>query len=309
MTENLEQPNQDQKIQKAAKKRQSFLTKLVIFLALIFFGFLGFKYWQIQHQKRIADQNIGQKEIEKFDNIDSEIFDLSSDNQQQKSEDNLRDLSDLSVTELKEKGAEFIYKMLIKNQLQINDLNQEVLSLRSEILKYKNHEKVGKMILFYVDLRQEIFAQKNYQNNLQNFAIFTASDENLSSKIEKLKPLLPLFSNQEKLSKAFSKLIPDLIISKSNNTDNSLISKIRRNISKLIIIRKIDEKDSGDVDSIIFKIEKFLHQENYQEAMNMLLSLDQSYHEIIKEFLNDLSVAIEVQKIDQEILNHLKNLT
>jgi hypothetical protein len=43
--------------------------------------------------------------------------------------------------------------------------------------------------------------------------------------------------------------------------------------------------------------------------MNSLLSLDQNYHEIIKDFLNDLSIAVEVQKTDQEILNYLKSLT
>jgi hypothetical protein len=199
--------------------------------------------------------------------------------------------------------------MLIKNQLQINNLNQEVLNLKSEILKYKNREKIGKMILVYVELRQEFFAQKSYKNSLQNLEVLSASDENLLGKIEKIKPLLLVFSNKETLSKTFSSLISELIIAKNNNSNNSLTSKIRRNFSKLVIIRKIDGKDVGDIDSKIFKIENFLHQENYQEALNLLLSLDQNYHEITKDFLNDLTIAIEVQKIDQEILNYLKNLT
>ncbi len=308
MTENLENPNQQQ-IQKDSRKKQNFLTKIVFLLTVIFFGYLGFKYWKIQNSKKTDNQDFGQKELEKFDNSDGEIFDLSNNHLQQKSEDNSYDLSSLNVSELKEKGAEFVYQMLVKNQLQINNLNQEVLNLKSEVLKYKNREKIGKIILAYVELRQEFFAQKNYKNNLQNLEILSALDENLLVKIEKIKPLLPIFSNKEKLSKNFSDLIPEIIVAKNNNSDNSLTSKILRNLSKLIIIRKVDGKDVGDIDSKIFKIEKFLHQENYQEALNLLLSLDQNYHEIIKDFLNDLSVAIEVQKIDQEILNYLKNLT
>jgi preprotein translocase subunit SecG len=308
MTENLEKPNQQQ-IQKDSRKKQNFLTKIVFLFTVIFFGYLGFKYWQIQNSKKTDNQDFGQKELEKLDNSDTEIFDLPNNHLQQKSEDNSYDLSSLNVSELKEKGAEFVYQMLIKNQLQINNLNQEVLNLKSEVLKYKNREKIGKMIVAYVELRQEFFAQKNYKNNLQNLEVLSVLDENLLVKIEKIKPLLPLFLNKEKLSKNFSGLIPEIIVAKNNNSDNSLISKILRSFSKLIIIRKVDGKDVGDIDSKIFKIEKLLHQENYQEALNLLLSLDQNYHEIIKDFLNDLSVAIEVQKIDQEILNYLKNLT
>ena len=146
-------------------------------------------------------------------------------------------------------------------------------------------------------------------NSLKNFETLAALDENLSSKVEKLKGALPEFSNQEKLSKSFAKLIPDLIVTKNNNPNPNLISKIRRNISKLVIIRKIDGKNNGEIDSSIVEIEKSLKEENYQEAMNSLLSLNQSYHDIIADFLDDLSVAIEVQKIDQEILTYLKSLT
>jgi len=43
--------------------------------------------------------------------------------------------------------------------------------------------------------------------------------------------------------------------------------------------------------------------------MDSLLSLDQSYNQILSEFLSDLNVAAEVQKIDREILNYLKSLS
>ncbi len=301
MTENSATQNQEKN---PIKKRASFFTKFIVFLALVFSGYFGFKYWQSEFAKRV----FAKKEVEKYDNLESEIFDLSGGHEGQKSDTNFSDLHEMNVNELKEKGAEFIYQMLLKNQIQLNDLNQEIQSLKTEILKYKNREKIAKMILAYVDLRQEIFSQKSYESSFKNFEIITISDENLSSKVVRLKTLLPTFSNQEKLVKTFAQLIPDLVVTKNNKVDSSIISKVRRNISKLVIIRRIGGKDSGDVDSVIFKTEKFLNEENYQEALNSLLSLDQNYHEIIKDFLNDLTVAIEVQKIDQEILNYLKNL-
>jgi preprotein translocase subunit SecG len=308
MTEDSAASNQD-KIEQVtteivAKKRQTFLTKIVVILALIFFGYLGFKYFQASNKKTEA-----KKEVEKYSNIDGEIFDLSGDHEAQKSDSDHHGLDDMTITELKEKGAEFIYQMLLKNQLQINDLKEQIQTLQSEFLKYKNREKIAKIILVYVDLRQEIFAAKPHDFSLKNFEMLTISDEILQSKIANLKSLLPTFVAQEKLQKSFANLIPELIVTKNNKPDSGLVAKIRRNVSKLIIIRKIGEKDNGDVDSKISRTEKFLREENYQEALNSLLSLDQNYHEIIKDFLDELTIAIEVQKIDQEILNYLKNLT
>jgi hypothetical protein len=298
-------PTQDQEKKNNAAKKQNFLIKFSIFFSLIFFGYYGFKYWQTQERQRLAAKS----EIEKYDNIDSEIFDLSPSHENQASDADPHGLSDLAVSELKEKGAEFIYQMLLKNQMQINDLNKQIQGLRGEILQYKNREKIGKMIFIYVDLRQKFSAGQPYEEPLKNFEILAAFDEKLQDKIAKLKGALPNFSTKEKLSKSFSKLIPELIATKNNHPDSSLVSKIRRNLSRLIIIRKIDEKTAEDLDLTIIKTEKFLRAENYQEALISTLSLSQNYHEILREFLNDLSASAELQKIDEEILNYLKSLS
>jgi hypothetical protein len=114
---------------------------------------------------------------------------------------------------------------------------------------------------------------------------------------------------REKFSKSFSALIPELIAAKNFNPDGGILSKIRYNISRLIIIRRIDDKNPGDIDATITKVERFLREENYQDALTFLLSLDANYHEILKGFLDELSVFVEAQKIDEDILNYLKSLT
>ncbi len=282
------------------KNKQGFLVKIIILLAIIFFSYLGFKHWKSEFAKKV----LAQQEVEKFDNVESEIFDLSADHSVTKDEN----LQSANIDELKEKGAEFIYKLLLKNQTQIADLNKQIQEVQSELIKYKNQEKIGKIIISYVELRQQIFAKKSYENSLKNFEILTSSDVVLSEKAAMLRQSLTNFSTQQELTASFSKLIPNLIIAKSNNSNQSFAAKIRRNISKMIVIRRIDGKGVNDVDAIIVKTEKLIKQENYQEAMNSLLLLDQNYHEIITDFLNNLNGAIEVQKIDQEILNHLKSL-
>jgi len=286
---------------KKDKKKQSFLTKFVIILSLIFFSYLGLKYWQIKQEQKAQ----ARAENSKLDNVDSEIFDLSDE--YKKSQE--QELPDLTVNELREKGAEFIYQMLLKNQVQINDLRDQVQGLKGEILKYKNQEKIGRMIFAYVGLRQDFSSGEPHEEALKNFEMLVTFDEVLSAKVAKLRSLLPNHLNQKELIRTFSDLIPELIATKTYDPNAGIISKIRYNISKLIVIRKIDETNSKDVDGIIAKTEKLLHEERYQEALNSLLSLDQRYNQILTEFLNDLNVASEVQKIDREILNYLKSLS
>lgn len=299
MTESSDVLNKDG----AVKKRQNSLTKFVILISLIIFGYFGLKYWKTRVHKEAA----AKAEVEKFDNVDSEIFDLSPDHNG--NEDNTHALMDLSVNELKEKGAEFIYQMLLKNQVQINDLKTQAQELRDEFVKYKNQEKVSKLIFTYVDLRQKIYADESYDEALKNFELLSSFDTNLQDKVSKLTPLLPNFSGQKKLIKDFSSLIPELIVAKNSNADASLWAKIRHNISRLVIIRKVSDENSADVDGVIAKTERLLSEENYREALTTILTLDQNYHQILAKFLDDLSVASEVQKLDQEIFNYLKSLS
>ena len=305
MIENESQQNQETEVVNVEKKKQFFLVKIVVLLSVIFFGYFGFKYWQhLTLQKLKAQIATG-----KYNNIDSDIFDIPSDSPQNNNAPDAHDLSDITVNELKEKGAEFIYQTLLQNQTQISNLKDQIQGLKAEIIKNKSQERIGRMIVSYLDFREKFFHGDHYEDSLKNFEILSSFDENLQSKTEKLKPLLKDFSTQKKLSDAFAKLIPDLVVNKNNKFNSSFVDKVRHNLSKLIVIRRIDEKNSDTVDAIIAKTEKLLAEENYQEALNSLLKLDQSYHNILANFLNELSNSAEVQKVDQEIFAYLKSLT
>jgi hypothetical protein len=199
--------------------------------------------------------------------------------------------------------------MLLKHQVKMADLSMQIQEIESELVKYKSQERIGKMILSYVELRQKFLAGKVFDDELKSFEILAALEVNLQEAVKKLKIILPKFSKKEDLKNSFSALIPALITAKNIDPNQSLLSKIRSNISKLVIVRKINGKDEGKIDSRIVQIEQFLHDEKYQEAMNLLLGLDQNYHDIVADFLSDLNIAIELQNLDTEILNYLKSLT
>lgn len=301
-------------------KKQFLLIKILSLIVVGVFVYFGYRYYQI----REAVKNSAKTEVGKFDNIENEIFDLSEEYKAQGEDQDPSGLAALSTNEMEERGAEFVYQSLLKNQLQINDLKTQVQSVKDEFSKYKNREKITKIIFSYIDLRQKIFANNEvsinetndenvitgYEDSLKNSEMLVALDnDKLQENAVKLRPLLEKFVNQKSLIKEFDGLIPNLIIAKGGNVDGSFISRIRNNIAKLIIIRRIDGKKPQEIDATIVKIEKLLQEQNYQEALNNLVALDPLYHSVIVNFLDKLNVALEVQKIDQEILSYLKTLS
>lgn len=281
--------------QKTPEKKGSILTKIILLIALIGGGLVAIKLWRKGSEQTKQEQG-----------LDHDIIGLAEGYADQGDQE---DLSDLSVNELREKGAEFIYQMLLKNQLKIEDLGAQLQALKSEVLKYRSQEKLGRMILIYVDLREKIISEKGYNEEMKSFEILSASDEVLTAKIAKLKPLLSSFASQKKLEKNFANIIPELIINKKNSVANeSLAAKIQRNISRLVVLRRIDEKNPQEVDAVVVRIEKLLKQENYSDALSAALSLPADYNPILKNFLDELHASLEVRQIDQEILNYLKSL-
>ncbi len=306
MTDNAQNNSDINKIdqEKVVKKTKTgLILKIVIFLIILFFGYI--LYGSIKQKNFIFNS---EKSIKNSDNNNSsdnsEILTLSDEYKDQNSEA----IDSLNLAELKEKGDEFIYQTLIKNQLQIEEINEKIRQLKNDFNKYKSQEKIAKITTSYISLREKIYAGSDYSEELKNFEVSVIFDDNLKNKSDRLRKNLASFLNDEKINENFAKIIPNLITKKYQNLGNDLWSKIKYNLSKIIVIRKIDNEDVSTIDGAVLKIENLLRNKKYQEALDNLLLLDQSYHEIIKDFLDLLSVSIEVRKIDQDILNYIKNL-
>jgi hypothetical protein len=306
MTDNAQNNSDINKIdqEKVIKKTKTgLILKIVIFLIILFFGYI--LYGSIKQKNFIFNS---EKSIKNSDNNNSsdnsEILTLSDEYKDQNSEA----IDSLNLAELKEKGDEFIYQTLIKNQLQIEEINEKIRQLKNDFNKYKSQEKIAKITTSYISLREKIYAGSDYSEELKNFEVSVIFDDNLKNKSDRLRKNLASFLNDEKINENFAKIIPNLITKKYQNLGNDLWSKIKYNLSKIIVIRKIDNEDVSTIDGAVLKIENLLRNKKYQEALDNLLLLDQSYHEIIKDFLDLLSVSIEVRKIDQDILNYIKNL-
>ena len=119
-----------------------------------------------------------------------------------------------------------------------------------------------------------------------------------------------LLLTHKKLMESF-KLIAGEIVINENYDENqaNLIEKMRHNFKKLVMVRKLKNLDPTQIEGVVNQAELALSEKKYQEALDKILSLDKSYFKIVQKFLEDLSIMIETQNADKEIIKYLKSLT
>jgi hypothetical protein len=280
-----------------------FQLSLIAFIILILTCYLSWKYSIISKKSSLIEPQKTTSE--------EEIFDINNEYQTLNEEETMEEykLSDLSLEELKSGGLKLIHHILVRNQLQIENLARKVTNLKAELNNYRSQEKTIKIIFSYSDLRQKIFLGQNYNFELKNFDLLIVNDANLQPKGEMLKEVLKDFKSTSDLITDFKELIPAIIASKNTNPEASLFQKIRYNLLKLVIIRRINHPEIQDIDGILLRSEELIKKEAFAEALTLLASIPNSNYNILEQFLVNLNAANEVQKIDLEILAYLKTLS
>ena len=287
-----------------AKKKSHFLLKSFFVVVLTFVCLMVYKNLQIKEGVIVKKPVVN---IDKDSKEDS-ILDISDE--YKAGLENETTVHDLNISEIKEKGAEFVYQLLIKNQVQIEDINNQLRNFKGDFIKLKNHEKINKLILNYVELREKLFNGEDCKSEIEGYDLLSVSDEFLQNKFLVIKEGYALFPTQKKLLESFKSITNQLIINENYDEKNaSLFEKLRHNFNKLVVIRKVKNLNPDRLEGIINQIELALSQKNYQEAMNKSLSLDKAYFPIVQKFLEELSIAIEIQNADKEIIKYLKSLT
>jgi hypothetical protein len=247
------------------------------------------------------------------DLANDDIFETSTKKDQEQY--TAKDLSDITTKELQQKNIDFFYRVFMQNQSQINDLQKEVINLRSELANYRNSEKIIKIIFSYLDLRQKIFASdslvnsQSFNNQLLAFRLMISYDKNMVAIFNNLEFHLKDFKNTKEVEKMFQALIPNLIASSKFKKESTTLDDIRYYLAKKVVIRKINQPifNSNDIDSLIFSIEKNFLTQNYIEILKALAVFSPHQREIVKSFEVEIKKLAELQQIDEEFLNYLKN--
>lgn len=286
------------------KKKSYFLLKSFFVALLTFICLIIYK--NLQNNEGVAVK----KPIVAVDKNLKEDSILDISEEYKAGLENETTVHDLNISEIKEKGAEFVYQLLIKNQVQIEDINTQLRNFKGDFIKLKSREKINKLIINYVELREKLLNGEDCKSEIEGYDLLSVSDEFLQNKFVVIKEGYALFSTQKKLMESFKSVTNQLIINENYNEKKaSLFEKLRHNFNKLVVIRKVKNLNPNRLEGVINQIEIALSQKNYQEALNKSLSLDKAYFSIIQKFLEDLSIAIEIQNADKEIIKYLKSLT
>ena len=286
------------------KKNNRILLKIFLIIALSFTCLMVYKNLQIKEEIIIKKPGLTKGDNEK----EESILDISDE--YKNDPENETTVHDLNISEIKEKGAEFVYQLLIKNQVQIEDINNQLRNFKGDFVKLKSQEKLNKLVIHYVELREKLFNGENCKTEIESYDLLSMSDEFLHNKFSIIKENHDLLLTQKKLMESFKLIAGEIVINENyDEKQANLLEKLRHNFKKLVVVRKLKNLDPTQIEGIVNQAELALSEKNYQEALDKILSLDKSYFKIVQKFLEDLSIMIETQNADKEIIKYLKSLT
>jgi hypothetical protein len=285
------------------KKWQILFIKIFASVLLIVFCYFGLKFYidnKIDNLKSKTTTNMVEDEIfdlsDEYKNNDDVTYSVDDNNQE------------LTIDELKKDKGKLIYRILLKNQIAIKDLTQEVDDLKQNLENHKNQEQIIRIIYTYSDLRQKIFAGQNYDNELKNFELLTINNDFLKNKYISLAESLKNFKTSKALLSDFKSLIPQIIAAQNSKPDDNFIQKIKFNITKLIVIRRIINPEIDDLDGNLLQIESAITNESYDDAINLVTKISNPNNKFLEKFLVNLNAASGVKQADDEILYYLKEI-
>jgi len=285
------------------KKSNRILLKIFLIILLTFACVMIYKNIKIKDEEIIKRPSFNKNENEK----DDSILDISDE--YKNDPENETTVHDLNISEIKEKGAEFVYQLLIKNQVQIEDINNQLRNFKGDFVKLKSQEKLNKLVINYVELREKLFNGENCKTEIDSYDLLSMSDEFLHNKFLIIKENHDLLIDHQKLLESFKSIAGELIVNENyDEKQANLIEKLRHNLKKLVVVRKLKNLDPAHIEGLVNQAELALSKKNYQEALDKILSLDKSYFKIVQKFLEDLSIMIETQNADKEIIKYLKSL-
>ena len=286
------------------KKNSHFLLKLFFIIVITFACLMIYKNLQIKEEITIKKPNVNSADHPK----ESSILDISDE--YKNDPENETTVHDLNISEIKEKGAEFVYQLLIKNQVQIEDINNQLRNFKGDFVKLKSQEKLNKLVINYVELREKLFNGENCKTEIESYDLLSMSDEFLHNKFLIIKENYDFLLTQKKLMESFKLIAGEIVINENfDEKQANVLEKLRYNFKKLVVVRKLKNLDPMQVEGVVNQAELALSEKNYQEALDKIMSLDKSYFKIVQKFLEDLSIMIETQNADKEIIKYLKSLT
>jgi hypothetical protein len=200
-------------------------------------------------------------------------------------------------------------EILLKQQMQISELQNGLNDLRLNLNKLKTSESLSKIILSFVRLRDLVDLKQNYDEELKKLAVLCRADFVISGHIEKLKLALQYQpKNNQELSQNFINLAPQIKAKKIEiKNGESVHGRFKAAISKVFVIRKSGENIGSDI--ALLSIENQIKNRKYGQAIQNIELIGGEYQEIFTILKVDLRKADDFQQVSDEIYKYLETLS
>jgi hypothetical protein len=275
----------------------AFFKNVAVAIILIVFAYFAYSFF-LQNKQSKPNKTA----------FEEDLFFLSEDHHKNVN------LDELNFAEIKEKGPEFIYQLLVKNQVQIQDLYNKINDLNQELIKYQNRQQISKIAISYFELHQKIFnnsestSSQNILQHISTIELLLTENPDLQGNIDIIKSALPNFVNQNQLLLELQKIIPHFQLLQNQNSEPNFFDKIKATITKFIVFRKIKNAKANSIDDKINQIELAIKQQNYNLALQIFLALNRTENLELASFYQHLKTMQQIEKADQEIMKIIKDL-
>ncbi len=275
----------------------AFFKNVAVAIILIVFAYFAYSFF-LQNKQSKPNKTP----------FEEDLFFLSEDHHKKVN------LDELNFAEIKEKGPEFIYQLLVKNQVQIQDLYNKIKDLNQELIKYQNRQQISKIAISYFELHQKIFnnsestSSQNILQHISTIELLLTENPDLQGNIDIIKSALPNFINQNQLLLELQKIIPHFQLLQNQSSEPNFFDKIKATITKFIVFRKIKNAQANSIDDKINQIELAIKQQNYNLALQLFLALNRTENPELASFYQHLKTMQQIEKADQEIMKIIKDL-
>lgn len=285
--------------QSSITKSKNVHLSIIFWLSLTIFAYFSVQYLLSELRYKQAKK----KAESQFPNIESVIYETKQGNKIDENSSQKQPKLDDSPINLGE--------VLLKQQLQISQLQNDYNALRLDLLRIKLSDNLPKIILGFVKLNDMVDLKMDYSKELQKLELLCRADQNLISKIEQLKLVLQKQpKNRRELFEEFNDLIPKIIEKeKVGDNGNSFVDKIKANIAQFVAIRRVGEVSKSNLEMSLMHTLDAINRDNYREAMPRLNSIDNKYQGWLSVAKSDLENAANLQIIVGDIYRYLEALS
>jgi hypothetical protein len=166
------------------------------------------------------------------------------------------------------------------------------------------------LIVSIVDLKRMVNDGKAFSQEIDNIEFMANGNSVILISLDKLKPYSKGIKTEKYLQDQFSKLINEVVQESRKPADDARwIDKVTYNLTKNIIIRKVDNsRNPSSLENVIINAESYINDGDYKDAIYELKKLNEKEREFFNQWVVDAAEYVYVNSVLDGLMNYMRDL-